>query len=167
MRAGHMRAGRIADRFLPALLAAGFLLAAPPAVALADPPPLRVLPTRMGFDALAERLNEAVAANGMGVVARASASDGAAARGIEIPGNMVVMVFRNDFALRMLAASVPAGIEAPLRFYVTENADGGATLSYPPPSRVFAPYGNKALDEMAAELDAIFARIAGDAVAAR
>jgi len=154
-----------ASRLSLALLVAGLLFAAAPAGAAV--PAVRALPTEMGFDALAKRLSEAVAANGMGVVARASASAGAAARGIKIPGNMVVMVFRNDFALRMLAASVPAGIEAPLRFYVTENADGGATLSYPLPSRVFAPYGNKLLDEMAAELDTIFARIADDAVAAR
>jgi len=58
---------------------------------------------------------------------------------------------------------VPAGIEAPLRFYITENADGTATLTYRQPSAVFAPYAVPALDEMACELDEIFARIAADA----
>lgn len=162
-----MRPRPFLSRLSLVLLVAGFFFAATPASIWAAPPAVRVLPTEMGFDALAKRLSEAVAANGMGVVARASASASAAARGIEVPGNMVVMVFRNDFALRMLAASVPAGIEAPLRFYVTENAAGGATLSYPLPSQVFAPYGSAALDRMAAELDTIFARIADDAVAAR
>ena len=80
-----------------------------------------------------------------------------------IPGNMVVGVYRPDFAVRMLDASVAAGIEAPLRFYITENADGTATLTYRKPSAVFAPYGVPALDEMAKELDAIFAKIAADA----
>jgi uncharacterized protein (DUF302 family) len=65
----------------------------------------------------------------------------------------------------MLRASVPAGIEAPLRIYVTENADGTSRLTYRKPSAVFKPYGNAELDGMAAELDEIFAKIIGDAVA--
>ena len=101
--------------------------------------------------------------HGMGLVASASASRGAAARGIKIPGNAILMVFRNDFAVRMLEASIPAGIEAPLRFYITENADGSATLSYRMPRAIFAPYGSPRLDTLAAELDPIFAAIARDA----
>ncbi len=128
------------------------------------PPGLQVLPTKHGFAELWSRLEKAVAANKMGIVARASASKGAAARGIKIPGNAVIMVYRNDFAVRMLEANLNAGIEAPLRFYVTEDAAGTASLSYRKPSAVFAPYGGAALARMAKELDAIFARIAGDAV---
>ncbi|MCZ7654610.1 MAG: YeeE/YedE thiosulfate transporter family protein [Rhodocyclaceae bacterium] len=75
----------------------------------------------------------------MGLVASASASRGAAARGVKIPGNMVLMVFRNDYAVRMLAASVAAGIEAPLRLYLTENADGSTTISYVRPARCSRP----------------------------
>ncbi|MEQ9609274.1 MAG: DUF302 domain-containing protein, partial [Kiloniellaceae bacterium] len=82
------------------------------------------------------------------------------------PGNTVIGVYRPDFAVRMLEASTAAGIEAPIRFYVTENADGSATLSYKTPGTVFAPYadGGQALQDLAAELDEIFARIAADAV---
>jgi uncharacterized protein (DUF302 family) len=98
------------------------------------------------------------------VVTTASASAAAKARGITIPGNAVLGVFRPDFAVRMLAASVPAGIEAPLRFYLTENDDGTATLTYRKPSAVFAPYGSAALDAMAGELDAIWSRIVTDAI---
>jgi uncharacterized protein (DUF302 family) len=64
----------------------------------------------------------------------------------------------------MLQASIAAGIEAPLRLYVTENADGTASISYRTPSAVFAPYKSTALDSMAAELDPIFERIVRDAV---
>lgn len=69
-------------------------------------------------------------------------------------------------ALRILEASVAADIEASIRFYVTENPDGTATLSYKTPSFVFAPYadGGQALKDLAAELDAIFAKIAADAM---
>ncbi|MEM9441351.1 MAG: DUF302 domain-containing protein, partial [Pseudomonadota bacterium] len=65
----------------------------------------------------------------------------------------------NDFALRMLDASIPAGIEAPIRFYLTENPDKTASLSYRLPSDVFAPYGNADLDVMAKELDAVWQKI--------
>ena len=112
------------------------------------------------------RLEQAIADNEMGLVTQASASAGAARRGVTIPGNRVVGVFRNDFAVRMLAASVSAGIEAPLRFYLVEAADGKATLAYRKPSAVFAPYGNADLDRMASELDSIFAAIAAQATGA-
>jgi len=122
-----------------------------------------VVKTKHGFDALVSRVEKAVADNKMGLVAQASASRGAAARGVKIAGNMVLMVFRNDYAVRMLQASVPAGIEAPIRLYVTENADGSASLTYRSPTAVFAPYGNRKLDEMAKELDVIFQNIVRDA----
>ena len=126
-----------------------------------------VIPTGHSYGTLVERLDAAVTANKMGLVTRASATKGAAKLGKTIPGNMVVGVYRPDFAIRMLDASVAAGIEAPIRFYITEQDDGTATLSYKHPSAVFAPYedGGQALKDMAAELDAIFAKIAAEATA--
>ncbi len=124
----------------------------------------QVIKTSHAFDALVARLERAIGDNRMGLVAQASASRAAATRGVKIPGNAVLMVFRNDFAVRMLAASVPAGIEAPLRLYVTENSDGTASLTYRLPSAVFAPYGSPELDSMAKELDGIFGKIVHDAV---
>ena len=114
-----------------------------------------------------QRVEAAVKAHKMFVVTRASASKGAASRGVTLAGNMVLGVYRNDFAVRMLEASLPAGIEAPIRFYVTETAAGTARLAYRTPSAVFAPYGDGGapLAALAAELDEIFAAIAADAVA--
>lgn len=149
--------------WLHALIVAAALSAG---AALADAGPLpgtRTLPSKLGFDALLTRVEAAVEANKMGLVAQASASRGAAGRGVKIPGNAVLMVFRNDYAVRMLQASIAAGVEAPLRIYVTENADGTASLSYRPPSAVFAPYHDAKLDALARELDPIFERIARDA----
>ncbi len=124
---------------------------------------VRRIDSALNFQQLHERLEAAVETNKMIVVTRASASQGAASRGISIPGNLVVGVFRNDYAVRMLEASVPAGIEAPLRFYLTENADATASLSWATPSSTFAPYASAALDQMALELDEVFAAIARDA----
>ena len=135
------------------------------ASAVAGENSMTVTPTRYGFKTLVARLDTAIAKHKMYPVTRASASIGASSRGLKIKGNMVIGVYRNDFALRMLAASVPAGIEAPIRFYITENADGTASLAYRKPSVVFAPYkGGAKLKALAAELDTIFAAIARDAV---
>ncbi|HJS32181.1 MAG TPA: DUF302 domain-containing protein [Alphaproteobacteria bacterium] len=148
------------------LLIAAVLLSTPCAKAdVAAPyPGTQTVATKHAFDVLVERLERAIERNRMGLVAQASASRGAAARGLTIPGNAVLMVFRNDFAVRMLAANVPAGIEAPIRIYVTENADGMASVTYRSPSAVFAPYKNAELDALGRELDPIFARIVRDAI---
>jgi len=130
----------------------------------------QVMPTAKSYRALNEDLNGAIKAEGMLLVTQASASAGAKGRGLSIPGNRIVGVYRNDYAVRMLEASVAAGIEAPVRFYVTETGDGTATLSWKTPSLVFAPYmdeGGAALAELAAELDGVFQTIAEKAVAPR
>jgi uncharacterized protein (DUF302 family) len=128
----------------------------------------KVAKTPHGYQQLIERLDQAVKDNKMGLVTRASATLGAKMKlNKTIPGNAVIGVYRPDFAVRMLEASVPAGIEAPIRFYITENDDGTATLSYKTPSTVFAPYadGGAKLRELAAELDTIFDKIARQAAA--
>jgi uncharacterized protein (DUF302 family) len=130
----------------------------------------QVFDTATPFGSLSERLDTAVKANKMGLVTTASASEGAKAQGITIPGNRVVGVFRNDFARRMLKASLIAGIEAPIRFYLVENSNGTSTLAYKKPSAVFAPYMARAdgdLKSVAVELDEIFAKIAADATAVK
>lgn len=121
-----------------------------------------------GYSELLDSLKAAIKAEGMYLVTQAGPTAAAKQRGITIPGNRVVGVYRNDYAVRALATSTAAMIEAPIRFYVTENEDGTATLSYKTPSAVFAPYldeGGEALSAIAAELDAIFAAIAARAVA--
>ena len=151
-------------RTLAGLLIAAAILAVAQ-IARAAPEGFTSVKTPHEFKTLVERVAAAVKSNGMFVVTRASASKGAASRGLTIPGNMVLGVYRNDFAVRMLEASLAAGIEAPIRFYVTENSDGSASLAYRAPSAVFAPYedGGEALAALAGELDEIFAAIAAEA----
>nr|WP_227271650.1 DUF302 domain-containing protein [Roseobacter sp. H9] len=125
-----------------------------------------VIPTDKPHEVLLADLKTAVAANKMGVVTQAGPTSTARNRGIEIPENRVVGVFNNDFAVKVLATSTAAMIEAPIRFYVTENQDQTATLSYKTPSHVFAPYfqeGGDALKDLAGQLDDVFARIAAQA----
>lgn len=123
-----------------------------------------VLDTSKSYVALIHALQTAIRANGMGLVTQAGPTIAAAKRGITIPGNRVMGVFNNDFAVKILATSTAAMIEAPIRFYITENSDGTATLSYKTPSHVFAPYmseGGDTLGALATDLDARFATIAG------
>ncbi len=127
-----------------------------------------VHPTSKSYADLVAAVRKAVRANGMGVVTQAGPTKAAAGRGITIPGNRVIGVFNNDFAVKVLATSTAAMIEAPIRLYVTENPDGTATLSYKTPSFVFSPYldeGGDTLAALAAKLDARFAQIATAAIA--
>ena len=122
-----------------------------------------VLKSKHSYADLVKEVNKAAKANKIGIVTRASATVGAKkVLNKKIPGNMVVGLYHPRFAVRMLEASIPAGIEAPIRVYITENTDGSADLSYKTPSHVFAPYmkegGNK-LKELAAELDSLFEKL--------
>ena len=123
--------------------------------------------SRAPFAQVAEALEKAVTEQKMGVVCQANAQRAAAGRGVTIKGNQVLMVFRNDFAVRLLAADPQAGFEAPIRIYVYENADGTATVSYVTPSAVFGPYKHPGVQAVAAELDPIFKDIVGTALAVR
>ena len=141
-----------------------FLLCGPLPTDAKDASPRVHHATNKPFVPFIKDLTAAIRKNKMGLVARASAQAGAASIGVNIPGNQVLMVFRPDFAVRMLKADIEAGFEAPIRFYVVEQSDGTARVSYIKPSHIFAGYQNKQLDSMAAELDTIFAAIIRDAL---
>lgn len=122
----------------------------------------RIVETDLGWQDLAGRLDEAIAASPLNKVTQASATAGAKTLGKAMAGNKVVGVFAPEFAVRMLNASVAAGIEAPLRFYIVEREGGGSALAWKLPGAVFAPYddGGEDLDRLAEELDGIMAGIA-------
>jgi uncharacterized protein (DUF302 family) len=145
------------------------LVAAPPNVARAQdseaefvgPYPGTVSwQTDYSFHELLGRLQKSVSSNGMTLVATSSAVP----RGASIPDNAVLLVSRNDFAVRMVQANVLSGVEAPIRLYVTAGPDKKAAITYRTPTSIFALYDNPKLDELAAELDQIFAKIIDDAI---
>lgn len=144
------------------LLTTGFAQAGP----LTERDGWVVIPTQKSHADLIKAVISATRSNKMGVVTQAGPTKAAASRGITIPGNRVIGIFNNDFAVRILALSTAAMIEAPVRMYVTENRDGTATLSYKTPQLVFAPYMNEGGDDLAAlvaALDKKFAAIAAQA----
>ncbi|MET4102923.1 uncharacterized protein (DUF302 family) [Roseovarius sp. MBR-78] len=149
-------------------LLAVFMLFAGSAQALEPREGWVVLHSEKSFAELIKAVPAAVDNNEIRIVSQASASAGAKMQGFTIPGNRVFGLYRNDYARRMLDASLAAGIEAPIMLYATENADGSSTLAYKTPSHVFAPYfdeGGEALRALAAELDAVFDGVARAAVA--
>ncbi len=119
------------------------------------------------FAKVAEALETAIADQNMGLVCHANAQRGAAARGVKLAGNQVFMVFRNDFAVRIITAAREAGFEAPIRIYLYENSDGTATLTYMKASALFRPYPQPEVGKVAAELDLIFEKIVAQALAVR
>lgn len=119
--------------------------------------------TEYDYETLLERTREAVKASPLNRVFEVGPTDVAARRGFDIPGNRVLGVFNNDYAVEIIGLSEAAMIEAPLRLYVTENDDGTATLSYKTPFMVFEPYyedGGAALRGLATELDFVLLEIA-------
>ena len=155
-------------RWIFALLVAALPAAADDVADIAPRPGWQTHVTPHDFDTLVARTRDAISANGMAVVTQAGPTGAAARRGITIPGNRVIGAFNNDFAVRLLRLSTEAMIHAPIRLYVTENADGTATLSYIEPSTLLAPYADAAgpaFGDVASDLDQVFAAIAQDAAA--
>ena len=135
------------------------LIASAHAAAPAPNAGIVTIETNQPFKTYEARLKTAIKANKMGIVAQACATCGAKAIGVTIAENRVIMIFNPHFAVRMLEASIDAGIEAPLRLYLTESTNGTARLTYQKPTAIFAPYGKPDLDAMAAELDDIIEAI--------
>lgn len=126
-----------------------------------------VLTSKTAFAKVAAALEQAIADQRMGLVCHANAQQGATARGVKIPGNQVFLVFRNDFAVRLINADPRAAFEAPIRIYLYENRDGSSTLTYAKPSELLRAYAHPEVAKVGAELDPIFEKIAAQAVAAR
>ena len=148
------------------LLVAALLASAGPARAEnpAPYPGTVTVETGRPFEPFVEAFANAITANGFNVVGIACAN--CAIKGVfgeTVPGNRVFLFFKPAYARRMLAASVAAGIEAPIRVYATEAADGTARVTWRRPSEVFGAYDVPDLTAMGRELDEHVARIVADA----
>ena len=112
----------------------------------------------LSVDEAAEKLLAAVAAYPMGLVAHANGQANCAKKGIAVPADQVLEIFRPDYAVKVWAADKTAGIDIPLRIHLYE-ADGQNWVTYRPAADVFKPYVNPQLDVLATELDAIFTQL--------
>ena len=158
------------NMLIAAMAAMVWLTAAlsPAGAEIAPRPGWVITPSPHPYLELTQRVANAAKRQRIAVVNVASATIGAErALNKKIPGNMVIGLYHPRFAIRTLAASIPAGIEAPIRMYVTENPDGTGTISYKMPSFVFAPYFADADPDLAAvakELDGLFDAVVKDSI---
>ena len=143
------------------------LLLAVASPVLAEPRNDKVtIDTQVPFATYVEALPKAITGNGFNIVGIACATCAIQSVFNEtIAGNRVFLFFRPDYARRMLRASTEAGIEAPIRLYVTEGPDGTARVSYRLPSAIFGAYGSNDLTALGRELDADIGVILSSAAA--
>jgi uncharacterized protein (DUF302 family) len=106
-------------------------------------------------DAAAAKLIEAAQAVPMGVLAHINGQANCAKKGIAVPADQILEMFRPDFAIRVWKAHKPAGIDIPLRIHLYA-ADGGTVVNYRTAGEAFAPYASPALDAIAADIDPMF-----------
>ena len=109
----------------------------------------------LSVDEAAEKLIAAIAAYPMGLVAHANGQANCAKKGMTVPADQVLEIFRPDYAMKVWAADKTAGIDIPLRIHLYE-ADGHSWVAYRTAAEVFKPYANAQLDAIVVELDAIF-----------
>ncbi len=109
----------------------------------------------LSVDEAAEKLIAAIAAYPMGLVAHINGQANCAKKGIAVPADQVLEVFRPDYAVKVWAAEKTAGIDIPLRIHLYE-VNGRTWVAYRPAVEVFKPYVNPQLDVLGGELDVIF-----------
>jgi uncharacterized protein (DUF302 family) len=116
------------------------------------------------FKDFVKAVRPAIKKHKFNIVGVACGSCAVKSMGKTVPGNRVFFFFAPRYAARMLTASTAAGIEAPVRFYVTENSDRTATVTYRLPSHVFGVYEVPELTVMGKELDKMMTMILASAI---
>jgi uncharacterized protein (DUF302 family) len=104
------------------------------------------------------RLEKAVRANGLALVQTVN-SGGRGQTGVS-----VILVSSSDYWGRILKINQLAGMEMPIRIYVTDTGNRTSAVIYRAPSSIFALYDSPELDRIATDLDQIFAKIVDDAI---
>ena len=113
---------------------------------------------KLGADKAVAILQETALAIPMGVVSHINGQANCAKKGITVPADQILEIFRPDFAIKVWNAEKSAGIDIPLRIHVYEF--GGKThVTFRTPEEVFLPYNNPELMKTAEELTPIFDQI--------
>ncbi|CAN5471660.1 MAG: DUF302 domain-containing protein [Rubrobacteraceae bacterium] len=114
------------------------------------------------FDEVVEAIIASIESSGMLLVADIDVRKNAAKRGIELTGNRILEVSRLDYAARIWAMEIEAGVDIPIRIHVHEDEGGGVTVRCRTPLEVLSRHGNDELTLFAAELDPVFEKIVCD-----
>lgn len=111
------------------------------------------------FDDVVEAIISCIEESGMLLVADIDVQRNAAKRGIETTGNRILEVFRPDYAVKIWAMEIEAGVDIPIRIHIHEDESGGVTARYRGPLEVLSRHGNDRLTLFAAEIEPVFERI--------
>ncbi len=117
------------------------------------------------FKAFVKAIPSALKNHKFNTVGVAYANCAAKSLGKTIPGNQENLFFASRYAVRMLAVSTAAGMEVPIRIYVTDTAKGMAKVTYRLSSYAFSAYDVEDLTSMGKELDGMRTTILDTAVA--
>jgi uncharacterized protein (DUF302 family) len=104
------------------------------------------------------RVEKAVRANGLTLVQTVN-SGGRGQTAVS-----VILVSSSDYWGRILKVNQLAGMEMPIRIYVTDTGNRTSAVIYRAPSSIFALYDSPELDRIATDLDQVFAKIVDDAI---
>jgi len=116
---------------------------------------MKTLTIKLDTEQAAQILIAAAAAYPMGLVAHINGQANCAKRGIQVPADQILEIFRPDFAVRVWKAEKQAGFDIPLRIHLYDS-DGKTKVAFRTAQEIFAPYGNQELNRIAGELDEIF-----------
>jgi uncharacterized protein (DUF302 family) len=120
---------------------------------------MKTFNVKLDVDKTVSRLSEAVAAFPMGLVAHINGQANCARRGVQVPADQILEIFRPDFAVRVWKAEKAAGIDIPLRIHCYDAGNGHTAVAWRTAREVFAPYANPELDQIGQELDVIFTEL--------
>lgn len=117
---------------------------------------MELIKSKFGFKETMDALEDAVKANGLGIVSKIDAQANLKKIGMDIRGNAILEVFSPKYAKMLFNANIKAGIEPPLRIYIFDDNDG-THVEYYKPSEIFSKWNINVLNE----LDSIFNKIMG------
>lgn len=109
----------------------------------------------LSVDEAAEKLTAAIAAYPMGLVSHINGQANCWKKGVTVPSDQILEVFRPDYAVKVWIAEKAAGFDIPLRIHLYES-NGRTWVAHRTASTVFQPYANSTLDALGGELDTIF-----------
>jgi len=128
-----------------------------------NPDGMTIVESRYGPAETGDRLTAAVAAHGMGLMARIDHAGGAASVGLELRPTEVFLFGNPRGGTPLMQAAQTIGIDLPLKALVWQDAAGRTWLGYNRPNWIVARHGvsDQATSAMQAALAAVAAAATG------
>jgi uncharacterized protein (DUF302 family) len=119
--------------------------------------------SKSSFDATVKKVETALQANGMMIVARVDHQNMLSMVGAKIGGSKTIEFGKPDMGKMVFSADPAAGLEMPGKLYVFERSDGKVVVSYYKPSAGFGGYGKDDLNKVGMMMDEMLDKISTEA----